>query len=123
MRRAGQRLAPILAELVPVLRRYGELDLDDDAAGLLVRMSAASIDRRLASARATMLVRGRSRTKPGSLRKSRIEMRTWAEHDKDSPWFVEVDLLGHEGGSDDLLTSKRSLCAPGSDVGCGSLHA
>ena len=58
MRRAGQRLAPILAELVPVLRRYGELDLDDNAAGLLVRMSAASIGRRLASARATMLVRG-----------------------------------------------------------------
>ena len=26
---AGKRLAPILAELVPVLRRYGELDIDE----------------------------------------------------------------------------------------------
>jgi hypothetical protein len=35
---AGKRLAPMLAELVelvPLLRRYGELDLDDAAAGLL----------------------------------------------------------------------------------------
>jgi len=90
---------------VPVLRRYGELDLDDNAAGLLVRMSAASIDRRLASAMATMLVRGRSRTKPGSLRKSRIEMRTWAEHDEDSPGFVEIDLVGHD--------CRRSRISPG----------
>ena len=44
---AGKRLAPLLAELVPVLRRYRELDIDEDAAALLVSMSAATIDRRL----------------------------------------------------------------------------
>ena len=33
---AGKRLAPMLAELVPVLRRFGELDIDDDTAALLV---------------------------------------------------------------------------------------
>src|SRR5664280_2256137 len=27
---AGKRLAPMLAELVPLLRRYGELDLDEE---------------------------------------------------------------------------------------------
>jgi hypothetical protein len=96
---AGKRLAPVLAELVPVLRGYGELDLDDEAAGLLVRMSAATIDRRLAPSRARLLVRGRSHTKPGSLLKSRIEMRTWAEHDQDTPGFVEVDLVGHDGSN------------------------
>jgi len=47
---AGKRLAPILAELVPVLRRWGELDIDDVTAALLVGMSAATIDRRLAPA-------------------------------------------------------------------------
>ena len=45
---AGKRLAPMLAELVPLLRRHGELDLDDAAAVLLVGMSAATIDRKLA---------------------------------------------------------------------------
>ena len=45
---AGKRLAPMLAVLVPMLRRDGELDLTDAEAALLVAMSAATIDRRLA---------------------------------------------------------------------------
>jgi hypothetical protein len=96
---AGKRLAPMLAELVPLLRHFRELDLDDDTAELLVGMSAATIDRKLAEARSKMLPRGRSHTKPGSMLKSRIEMRTWADHDEDTPGFVEVDLVGHEGGN------------------------
>jgi hypothetical protein len=32
---AGKRLAPVLGELVVVLRRYGELDIDEDTAALL----------------------------------------------------------------------------------------
>src|SRR6478752_762962 len=89
----------MLAELVPLLRRYGELDLDDATAALLVGMSAATIDRKLAPARAKMLPRGRSHTKPGSILKSKIAMRTWADHDEDAPGFVEVDLVAHEGGN------------------------
>jgi len=42
---AGKRLAPMLGELVAVLRRFGELVIDDDTAALLVGMSAATIDR------------------------------------------------------------------------------
>jgi hypothetical protein len=96
---AGKRLAPMLGELVPLLRRHGELDLDDDAADLLAGMSAATIDRKLAPARSKMLPHGRSHTKPGSILKSRIAMRTWADHDENTPGFVEVDLVGHEGGN------------------------
>ena len=96
---AGKRLAPLLAELVPVLRRYGELGIDEDAAALLVSMSAATIDRRLAAARSKLILKGRSHTKPGSLLKSRIPMRTWADHDENTPGFVEIDLVGHEGGN------------------------
>jgi hypothetical protein len=96
---AGKRLAPMLAELVPLLRRYRELDLDEEAAVLLIGMSAATIDRKLAAARAKMLPRGRSHTKPGSMLKSRIPMRTWAEHDEDVPGYVEIDLVAHEGGN------------------------
>ena len=95
---AGKRLAPMLAVLVPVLRRDGELDLTDGEAALLIAMSAATIDRRLASERAKMIVRGRSHTKPGSLLKSQIPIRTWADWDDAVPGFVEIDLVGHEGG-------------------------
>ncbi|WP_174705567.1 integrase catalytic domain-containing protein [Rhodococcus koreensis] len=96
---AGKRLAPILGELVPRLRHFGELDIDDDTAALVVSMSAATIDRRLAPERRKHELRGRSHTKPGSLLKSQIPIRTWADWDDAKPGFVEIDLVGHEGGN------------------------
>jgi transposase InsO family protein len=96
---AGKRLAPMLAGLVPLLRRDGELALCDDQAALLVSMSAATIDRRLGPERALLVPRGRSHTKPGTLLKSQIPIRTWAEWSEGTPGFVEVDLVGHEGGN------------------------
>jgi hypothetical protein len=95
---AGKRLAPMLGELVSVLRRYGELDIDEETAKLLADMSAATIDRRLAPERKKYLARGRSRTKPGTLLKSQIPVRTWADWDDAVPGFVEVDLVSHDGG-------------------------
>ena len=88
----------MLGELVVVLRRYGELDIDEDTAALLAGMSAATIDRRLAPERKKYLARGRSRTKPGSLLKSQIPVRTWADWDDAVPGFVEIDLVSHDGG-------------------------
>jgi len=58
---AGKRLAPVLGELVPILRRFGELDVDDDTAALLVDMSAATIDRRLAGERRKHRLKGPTR--------------------------------------------------------------
>lgn len=96
---AGKRLAPMLSALVPTLRRFGELDITDDAAAMLIGMSAATIDRRLAGERAKCRLKGRSLTKPGSLLKSQIPIRTWAQWDDALPGFVEIDLVGHEGGN------------------------
>ena len=96
---AGKRLAPMLEHLVPMLRRDGELDLSDSEAALLVAMSPATIDRRLVNAKVAAGFTGRSHTKPGSLLKSQIPIRTWSEWDEDQPGFVEIDLVGHEGGN------------------------
>ncbi|MGH3593776.1 MAG: integrase catalytic domain-containing protein [Acidimicrobiales bacterium] len=96
---AGKRLAPMLGELVERLRRFEELDIDDDTAALLTGMSAATIDRRLAPERKKHELKGRSHTKPGSLLKSQIPIRTWADWDDAVPGFVEIDLVGHEGGN------------------------
>src|SRR5215218_2386401 len=95
---AGKRLAPMLSELVAVLRHFGELVIDEDTAVLLVSMSAATIDRRLADERAKYRLRGRVGTKPGSLLKSQIPVRTWAEWDDAVPGFVEIDTVFHDGG-------------------------
>ena len=75
----GKRLAPVLGELVPTLRRFGELELSEEVAVALMGMSAATIDRRLAADRAKLEVRRRSHTKPGSLLKEAIPIRTWAQ--------------------------------------------
>ena len=96
---AGKRLAPMLGVLVPLLRRDNERTLTDAEAALLVRMSAATIDRRLAPERFKLMLRGRSHTKPGTLLKSQIPIRTWADWDDAVPGFVEIDLVGHEGGN------------------------
>jgi transposase InsO family protein len=96
---AGKRLAPMLGVLVPLLRRDGDLEISDAEAALLVRMSAATIDRRLAPERAKIALRGRSHTKPGTLLKSQIPIRTWADWDDAVPGFVEIDLVAHEGGN------------------------
>jgi len=96
---AGKRLSPMLAVLVPLLRRDGELELTDADAELLMTMSAATIDRRLQGAKILAEFRGHSHTKPGSLLKSQIPIRTWSEWDEARPGFVEIDLVGHEGGN------------------------
>jgi len=95
----GKRLAPVMGELVATLRRFGELDVSDELAAALTAMSPATMDRRLAPDRAAMTLRGRSHTKPGSLLKDAIAIRTWAQWDDAAPGFVEIDLVGHEGGN------------------------
>jgi hypothetical protein len=95
---AGKRLAPMLRELVAVLRHFGELSIDEGTAELLGSMSAATIDRRLTGERAKYH-RRRGGTKPGSLLKSQIPVRTWAEWDDARPGFVEIDLVWHDGGN------------------------
>lgn len=96
---AGKRLAPFLGEIVERLREHGELDIDDQTTEKLAAMSAATIDRRLAPDRNKMRLKGRSLTKPGSLLKSQIPIRTWADWDDAKPGFIEIDLVGHEGGN------------------------
>lgn len=80
------------------LRAHRELVIDDATAALLCAMSAATIDRRLAPDRAQLRVKGTSLTRPGSMLKSKIPMKTWAQWDDTTPGFVEIDLVGHDGG-------------------------
>lgn len=96
---SGKRMAPFMAEMVAALERHGELELTDQVRAKLLAISAATIDRRLAADRARLQIRGRSGTKPGSLLKSQIPVRTWADWDDQRPGFVEIDLVGHEGGN------------------------
>jgi len=95
----GKRLAPYLKEIVPVLERLGELPLDEETRRKLIGISPATIDRMLAPMRKRYQLRARSQTKPGTLLKHQIPIRTFADWDELRPGFVEIDLVSHEGGN------------------------
>lgn len=94
----GKRLQPILGETIDRLERFGEIVCDDETRGKLKRISAATIDRLLSSERKKYEIKGRSLTKPGTLLKHQIPLRTFSEWDEGKPGFGEIDLVGHEGG-------------------------
>jgi hypothetical protein len=94
----GKRLAAMLPELLPILERHGEIALPKTVREKLLVVSPATIDRLLAAERKRLRVRGRSGTKPGTLLKHQIPIRTFAEWDEQKLGFVEMDLVGHDGG-------------------------
>jgi hypothetical protein len=94
----GKRLQPALPELLEVLERHNELHCDRLTKEKLLRISAATIDRLLRSERRKYELRGQARTKPGTLLKHQIPIRTFAEWNEQQPGFVEIDLVSHDGG-------------------------
>lgn len=94
----SRRLHPFLPEMVDVLERHGELKLTKQTRDLLLQMSRATIDRCLKSVRDRPR-RGLSTTKPGTLLKHAIPVRTFADWDDARPGFAEIDLVAHCGDS------------------------
>jgi hypothetical protein len=92
----SKRLHPFLPEMVKVLERCGELQLKAETKALLLRMSRSTIDRCLCPARFEH-PHGRSTTKPGSLLKKAIPVRTYTPWDEERPGFLEIDLVAHCG--------------------------
>jgi hypothetical protein len=92
----SKRLQPFLPEIVGVLERHHELILAPEIKGLLLGMSRATIDRCLKGARFAEH-HGLSTTKPGTLLKNAIAVRTWHDWDDARPGFVEIDLVAHCG--------------------------
>jgi hypothetical protein len=79
--------------------QHGELSVSASLEARLCQMSPATIDRLLRPWRRRG---GRSRlstTKPGSLLKSAIPIRTFADWEEGQPGFLEVDLVAHCGES------------------------
>lgn len=96
---SGKRLAPYLAEIVAVLERCGELERAPTVRDNLLSMSASTIDRKLAPERKRIQLKGRKGIKPGTLLKHQLPIRTFSEHDQEEPGYLEIDLVGHEGGN------------------------
>ncbi len=98
-RLCSKRLHPFIPEMVKVLRQHGEQQIDTTMEAQLCQMSPSTIDRLLRPWRRVGGRRGLSTTKPGSLLKSSIPIRTFADWQENKPGFLEVDLVAHCGDS------------------------
>jgi hypothetical protein len=98
----GKRLVPGIPDLLDALQRHAK-----DAGWLLepwvrerlLSMSAATADRLLSDARRGPKPFGLSTTRPGTLLKQHIPVRTFSDWNEDAAGFVEADLVAHCGGS------------------------
>jgi len=96
----AKRLACAIRINLVVLEKFDELQgLNKTTRQSLLSISPATIDRLLVEERKKLRLKGRSHTRPGSLRKSLIPLRTFGSEDQKAPGFVEVDLVAHDGGS------------------------
>jgi hypothetical protein len=93
----SKRLQPFMTEGVTILERCQEIHLDPQTKRLLLGMSRATIDRCLKKARFTHPQHGLSTTKPGSLLKQAIPIRTFTPWEEEKPGFLEIDLVAHCG--------------------------
>ena len=98
-RLCSKRLQPFLPELANILRRHGKGNMTAEVEAQLCRMSPATIDRLLRPWRQLGGRRRFTTTKPGSLLKQSILIRTFADWQDDRPGFLEVDLVHHCGES------------------------
>lgn len=94
----SKRLQPFLPEAIRVLERCQEIQLSQDTKALLLKISSASIDRCLHAVRIKS-AHGLSTTKPGSLLKDLIPVRTFTAWDEERPGFLEIDLVAHCGNT------------------------
>lgn len=98
-RLCSKRFQPFLPELVDILVKKGEISVSAQARRELSSMSASTIDRTLRRWRGNGRCHGLSTTKPGTLLKNAIPVKTFSEWNESKPGFLEVDLVAHCGES------------------------
>lgn len=95
----SKRLHPFLPELLNILKRNGGHIISQEVEADLRALSPATMDRLLRTCHQN---EGRSRfstTRPGTLLKNSIPIRTFADWVEDSPGFFETDTVAHCGDS------------------------
>ena len=93
----SKRLRAAMDVELPRLYKAGSFDVRPECYEKLLAVSPATMDR-LRAGRQRRPGTRRGFTKPGTLLKDRIPIRTWADWTEDQPGFCEIDLVDHSGG-------------------------
>ena len=89
----GKRLKPFIPDLLNILEKNRELRLNKEIRKKLLSIASSTIDRMLKASKKRYELKGRSTTKPGTLLRSTIPVRTFADWDEKYPGFFETDLV------------------------------
>jgi hypothetical protein len=95
----GKRFVPMIRGLLDGFRNSGSYVCSEVIHELLKKVSPSTVDRLLAAERNRLWPHGSSITRPGSLLKRQIPVRTFADWSEVAPGFIEADLVAHDGGS------------------------
>jgi len=93
----SKRLRAAMDVELPRLYESGSLQISQESYEKLMEISPATMDRLLVDRR-SQVRKSRGFTKPGTLLKHQIPVRTWADWTEDQPGFCEMDLVDHSGG-------------------------
>jgi hypothetical protein len=93
----SKRLHPFLNDLVKILKKNNDIEVSPAVETQLRQISPATIDRLLRPFRQQGNRHRFSTTRPGSLLKNAIPIRTFADWQDNRPGFLEVDLVAHCG--------------------------
>ncbi len=96
---SSKRLVPYLPIFLEKVEELGLFPLTPETREKLLHISSSTIDRLLKKEKWRWRLKRRGCTKPGTLLKSRIPVRTFADWKEQKPGFVEMDLVSHDGGN------------------------
>jgi hypothetical protein len=95
----GKRLVVMIPLLLPSLERHGRLKLNRGDRGLVLAVSAATIDRLLSDVKITASGGKRRRVGFYSAIRREVPIRTFNDWNDPPPGFCEVDMVAHGGTS------------------------
>jgi hypothetical protein len=98
-RLCGKRLAVMIPLLLPALERHGRLKLCPDERALVLRASAATIDRLLSAVKIVAAGGRRRRAGFSSAVRRQVPVRTFNDWGTPPPGYCEADLVAHGGTS------------------------
>jgi transposase InsO family protein len=94
----GKRLVPMIRDNLDALFGDKKLNLPVEAKAKTAQISRSTVERILKKERSRNNVKGTCATKPGTLLKQQIPVRTFWHWDDKKPGFTEADTVSHDGG-------------------------
>lgn len=91
----SRRLVPALPMLIQMVEAEGEWGFSEGVKEKLLKLSVSTCDRLLWPRRAAFRQKGLCMTRPGSMLKAQIAIRTWSDWSETEPGYCEMDTVHH----------------------------